>query len=202
MAGIPTSKNPATTTPGKTTTSKNPTPVGNKWDLSNWTEGKVSLFQALGITKGTIQFPQLTATLPGASAQAASDQSASATGAGNTSASSTGSGTSGSACTTSQITSNKTLGQQLATAAGWGSGTQWTALNNVVMAESGWCNTAQNPTSTAYGIGQFLNTTWAGTGYSKSSSAQTQILAMLAYIKMRYGTPSAAWAFEQANGYY
>jgi hypothetical protein len=105
-------------------------------------------------------------------------------------------------CTAAQTAANKAMGQLLATAYGWGSGAEWNALNGVVMLESGWCNVAQNPSSTAYGIGQFLDTTWSGVGYSKSSNPATQIAAMLKYIKQRYGTPEAAYSFHIANGYY
>lgn len=97
---------------------------------------------------------------------------------------------------------NQALGKGMAAAYGWGSGAEWDALNNIVMAESGWNNEAQNPGSTAYGIFQFLDTTWASTGYSKTSDPATQISAGLKYIRQRYGDPVAAWAFHQANGYY
>jgi hypothetical protein len=105
-------------------------------------------------------------------------------------------------CTTAETTANQKLGKRLAAAYGWGSGAQWAALNGVVMLESGWCNTIQNPNSSAYGIGQFLSTTWASVGYTESSNPTTQINAMLAYIKQRYGTPVKAYAFHIANGYY
>lgn len=97
---------------------------------------------------------------------------------------------------------NQSLGRVLAAAYGWAAGPEWTALNDVVMEESGWNATAQNPSSTAYGIGQFLDTTWAAVGYSKSSDPLTQIAAMLAYIKQRYGDPVRAQAFHLANNYY
>jgi Lysozyme like domain len=38
----------------------------SKFSTSNWKKGQVSLFQALGITKGTVTYPKLQATLPGA----------------------------------------------------------------------------------------------------------------------------------------
>jgi hypothetical protein len=97
---------------------------------------------------------------------------------------------------------NRAMGQQMARDLyGW-TGAQWNALNALVMSESGWSNTAQNPTSTAYGIGQFLNSTWAGTGYSKTSDPATQIRAMLRYIAQRYGDPASAWAFKRSHNYY
>lgn len=134
-------------------------------------------------------------------------------GSGNSSSSTTGSTApsgsnpasapgAGNGCTASQTAANKTTGQLMATAYGWGSGTEWTDLNNIVMAESQWCQNAQNSGSTAYGIGQFLDTTWASTGFTKSSNPVTQIAAMLVYIKQRYGDPINAWAFHYHNGYY
>ncbi len=95
---------------------------------------------------------------------------------------------------------NRKLGRKLNAARGWDG--FWPALDALVMSESGWNNFAQNPTSTAYGIGQFLNSTWAGVGYSKTSDPRTQILAMLDYIAQRYSNPSRAWAFKQAHNYY
>ena len=96
---------------------------------------------------------------------------------------------------------NRALGQSMAAARGW-TGTQWTALDRLVMKESGWRNTAQNPTSTAYGIFQFLNSTWGGVGARKTSDPRAQIAAGLTYIGRRYGTPSGALAFHNRNNWY
>lgn len=170
-------------------------PNSDKWALSNWTTDKVSLFEAMGITKGKIAWPQLSTSLTQGAAESAS--SSSAGGSAGTTSAPTASGP----CNAATTGANQKLGQQLAAAQGW-TGAQWTALNNLVMRESGWCNTIQNPSSTAYGIGQFLNTTWATVGGTKTSSAETQIKLMLLYIQMRYGTPEAAWAHEQANNWY
>ena len=46
-----------------------------------------------------------------------------------------------------------------------GSGSEFTCLENLWGKESGWNPNAQNPSSTAYGIAQFLDSTWAGTGH-------------------------------------
>lgn len=70
-------------------------------------------------------------------------------------------------------------------------------LNQLVMHESRWNPTVQNPNSTAYGIGQFLDATWAGVGATKTSDPYAQIRAMLKYIQGRYQTPTNAW-----KGYY
>lgn len=68
--------------------------------------------------------------------------------------------------------------------------------------ESGWNPAAQNPTSTAYGIAQFLNSTWKGTGYEKTSDPYKQIDAGLSYIMGRYGSPSRALQFHLKNNWY
>lgn len=94
---------------------------------------------------------------------------------------------------------NQTLGRAMAAAYGWGAGQQWTALNNIVMAESGWDAYAKNPSSTASGIAQNIN--GFGPGYQEGNAPQ-QIAWMLSYIKGRYGTPVAAWQFHLANGWY
>jgi hypothetical protein len=94
---------------------------------------------------------------------------------------------------------NQALGQQMAAAYGWSTGAQWTALNNIVMAESGWNDNAANPTSNARGIAQNIN------GWSSSyqqGNARQQIAWLLTYIKSRYGTPVMAWSFHLANGWY
>jgi hypothetical protein len=84
---------------------------------------------------------------------------------------------------------------------GWGP-QEMDALRRLWDMESGWNPNAQNPTSTAYGIAQFLNGTWAGTGYQKSSNPQVQIDAGMKYIAGRYGSPSAALQFHYRNHWY
>jgi hypothetical protein len=68
--------------------------------------------------------------------------------------------------------------------------------------ESRWNPNAQNPSSTAYGIAQFLDSTWAGTGIAKTSDGYRQIDAGLIYIESRFGSPCGAWSHSQANGWY
>jgi len=96
---------------------------------------------------------------------------------------------------------NFRFAQQVAPQFGWNA-QELQAWYTLGMKESGWRNTAQNPTSTAYGIGQFLNSTWAGVGIAKTSDPYTQVLAMAKYIKNRYGSPSAALAFHLRNNWY
>jgi hypothetical protein len=94
---------------------------------------------------------------------------------------------------------NQALGRSMAALYGWGSGAEWTALNDVVMEESGWNDEAANPTSDARGIAQNING-W-GPGYEAGNAPQ-QIAWLLSYIKQRYGDPIAAQQFHLANGWY
>lgn len=62
--------------------------------------------------------------------------------------------------------------------------------------ESGWNSEAKNPTSSAFGIPQFLDSTWANYKYPlRPKDPQVQINAGLRYIYKRYETPCQAWAF-------
>jgi TP901 family phage tail tape measure protein len=83
---------------------------------------------------------------------------------------------------------------------GWGD--QWSSLYQLLMKESGFNPTAQNPTSTAYGMFQFTDGTWAGTGIKKTSDPWKQTQAGLKYIKNRYDDPNGAWDFWQTHNWY
>ncbi|GAA3162438.1 hypothetical protein GCM10010531_12810 [Blastococcus jejuensis] len=83
-----------------------------------------------------------------------------------------------------------------------GDANQFSCLESLWGKESGWNPNAQNPTSTAYGIPQFLDSTWAGTGIAKTSDGYRQIDAGLIYIEQRYGSPCSAWGHSQANNWY
>jgi hypothetical protein len=85
---------------------------------------------------------------------------------------------------------------------GWGSAGQLAATDQLLMHESGYRNTAQNPTSTAYGMFQFLNSTWAGTGIGKTSDPRLQAIAGGRYIASGYGSPAGAWNFWQGHHWY
>lgn len=79
---------------------------------------------------------------------------------------------------------------------------EYSCLVSMWNRESGWNPNAQNPTSTAYGIAQFLDSTWATVGFSKTSDPYAQIDAGIAYVNKAYGGACAAWTFWQANNYY
>lgn len=96
---------------------------------------------------------------------------------------------------------NVSLAQQIALDKGI-TGAEWECLYLLGMRESGWRSTAQNPYSTAYGLFQFLDSTWAGTGYTKSADPRIQIEAGLAYVKNRYTTPCNAYNFQVSRGWY
>jgi hypothetical protein len=89
---------------------------------------------------------------------------------------------------------NVQLGQQLAAQLyGW-TGNQWQALFQLWQHESGWNSRADNPTSTAFGIPQFLASTARAYGLSPGDTNPTnQIVAGLRYISNVYGTPMRAW---------
>jgi len=84
---------------------------------------------------------------------------------------------------------------------GWN---QWNALYKLEMGEAGFDNHAQNPTSTAYGMGQFLDSTWATVGGHKTSDPWLQSVYMMRYIKENYGDPRNAyrqWASRSPHWY-
>jgi SLT domain-containing protein len=92
--------------------------------------------------------------------------------------------------------------QQVAATRGWGNGMMWDALDWLISHESSWNPNAQNPTSTAYGLFQFLNSTWAGYGIPKTSDPKLQAEAGMRYIGSRYGNPLGAKAFWQTHHWY
>lgn len=94
----------------------------------------------------------------------------------------------------------KSMVRQMAEEMGWGAD-QWPALEELVQRESSWNPTAQNPTSTAFGLFQFLDSTWKNYG-TKTSDPAAQAQAGLAYIRDRYGSPAAALAFHDRKNWY
>ena len=94
----------------------------------------------------------------------------------------------------------KSMVRQMAEQMGWGPD-QWPALEELVQRESSWNPTAQNPTSTAFGLFQFLDSTWKNYG-TKTSDPAAQAQAGLAYIRDRYGDPRKALAFHDRKNWY
>jgi len=80
---------------------------------------------------------------------------------------------------------------------------QYNAFSNIVEHESGWNVSATNSSSGAYGLVQALpGSKMASAGSDWKTNAKTQIKWGLDYMNSRYGSPTAAWAFWQANGWY
>jgi resuscitation-promoting factor RpfB len=95
------------------------------------------------------------------------------------------------------------LGQQLASAYGWGSGAEWTCLDELWTRESGWRMVWNYQGSGAYGIPQALPASkMAAAGPDYMTNPATQIRWGLSYISSTYGNPCAAWAHEQADSWY
>jgi hypothetical protein len=73
---------------------------------------------------------------------------------------------------------------------------QFACLEKLIYKESGWRVKALNPSSGAFGLFQFLPSTWANYKYPyKPKDAHTQIKAGLRYVYKRYQTPCKAWEF-------
>lgn len=84
----------------------------------------------------------------------------------------------------------------------WGWEKYWSPMYSLVMSESGFNNRAQNPTSTAYGMFQFLDSTWKSVGGHKTSDPWLQSVYGMKYIQQRYGNPAKAWDFHKKNNWY
>lgn len=98
--------------------------------------------------------------------------------------------------------SARALGAQLARERGWGED-QFGCLDKLWTRESGWKVTADNPTSSAYGIPQALpGRKMAAAGADWQTNADTQIRWGLDYVSARYGTPCKAWAHSRTHGWY
>ena len=63
---------------------------------------------------------------------------------------------------------------------------------------------AKNPTSSAKGIGQLLDSTYKNIGLKHSADPIAQVVAAIAYVSRHYGSDGAcaAKAFWQKNSYY
>lgn len=74
---------------------------------------------------------------------------------------------------------------------------QFDCYANIIQAESNWRITADNPNSTAWGIGQILDSQ-----DNVGTDARLQIQAALDYMIHRYDTPCKAWAFHKKHRWY
>jgi len=96
----------------------------------------------------------------------------------------------------------RSIGQAMAAERGW-TGSQWTCLERLWTKESNWTTTADNPTSSAYGIPQSLpGSKMASKGADWATNPATQIAWGLDYISGSYGSPCGAWSHSQAVNWY
>jgi len=79
---------------------------------------------------------------------------------------------------------------------------QFLCLTKLIGKESAWNPKAENPKSTASGLGQLLDSTASSLGMKKSDSAVSQLVATLSYISRRHSTPCGAWKHFQKKGWY
>lgn len=85
----------------------------------------------------------------------------------------------------------------------WSKKRQFKYLNWLWEKESSWNVSAQNPSSGAYGIPQAVPGSKMGTaGPAWQTSARTQILWGLGYIRGVYGSPRHAWLHWVTYGWY
>lgn len=82
---------------------------------------------------------------------------------------------------------------------GWNTGPEWDALVQLVQGESSWNPLARNPSSGAFGLFQFLGTTKDQYLPDENPNPRIQGAAGARYIKDRYGSPTSAWAFWNAQ---
>jgi len=84
----------------------------------------------------------------------------------------------------------------------WGDA-EFTCYNAIIMRESKWIVSADNPHSSAYGIPQALpGSKMAAFGADWRTNPATQIRWGLDYVHVRYGTPCQAWSFKRGHGWY
>ena len=79
---------------------------------------------------------------------------------------------------------------------------EWKCLRNLWSNESHFNPKALNKHSGAYGIAQFMPSTWGNYNVVQTPSAELQIQYGLRYIEKRYGSACNAWRFWQIHKWY
>lgn len=174
-------------------------------------------WSSIGMAGNTVIIPDGTAD--STAVASASDPTASG-GGGAGSGTSTAGGAAGGTAAQNQAIAKQVIQANSSSFSGWDTGQQWAALVALWTRESGWSTGATNPSSGAYGIPQSLHGSKGGQGgneFNASASeglstaqlasanagnAASQILWGLNYILATYGSPAAALAHENSNGWY
>ena len=114
----------------------------------------------------------------------------------------TGTGITGSPPPPTQATA-EVIGEDKLVNEGFDKATQWPCLYDLWQQESGWNVYAENP-SGAYGIPQSLprSTSRQAPAPTGRPTRRRRSSGASATSKSVYGTPCAAWAHEEADGYY
>ena len=81
-------------------------------------------------------------------------------------------------------------------------GEEWNDYNYIISHESSWNPNAQNPHSSAFGLAQFLNSTWKTVGCVKTKDPEIQIDCSIKYMKQRYGSIHKAKVFWVEHRWY
>ena len=103
----------------------------------------------------------------------------------------------------SRFTRAREVGRYVLHRFGWRDRFQFRFLNWLWHRESSWNVYASNPYSGGYGIPQAVpGWKMSSAGNNWRTSARTQIIWGLRYIKAHYGSPRGAWAHECAYGWY
>ncbi len=76
----------------------------------------------------------------------------------------------------------------------------WENVDYIIEKESDWNPTAENPSTTAYGLAQFLDGTWSTVGCTKNSDPVQQLVCADKYAKQRYKSwEGAVGAWKRQN---
>jgi hypothetical protein len=79
---------------------------------------------------------------------------------------------------------------------------EWKCLRSLWDHESHFNPKSLNKSSGAYGIAQFMPSTWGNYKVKKTEEAKLQIKYGLRYIERRYGSACGAWSFWQKHNWY